>query len=302
MKIAFVILNFNTFQETIECIESIKENIDTEDYAIVIVDNHSTDESLKYLHGIVDDDKKLFLLPLEKNYGFARGNNVGIKYANDHFKPDYVVVLNSDTKVIQKNLMKRIDEEYQKSTFAVLGPMIITSNGLCNNSPDTPYTLERIEDEIKTLLIERFFTFVYLHRMMYGIRFVIKTIKDKLLRLSYETKDDLLCLEHHNDVVVQGAFLIFAQKTFEFIDGFSENTFLYYEEALLYESIKEHSLEMVYTPEIIVFHKEKTSAKRAHDNERKYLLFTLDCLLDSARILRNYLAKKERNETEETDD
>ena len=38
----------------------------------------------------------MHVIASEKNLGFARGNNLGIRYARSHFEPDFIVAANSD--------------------------------------------------------------------------------------------------------------------------------------------------------------------------------------------------------------
>lgn len=114
MKIAFVILNYNTFQETKECILSIENKIDTQDYRIIIVDNQSKDDSADKLEKFIQQREKAVLIRNPENLGFAKGNNAGIAYANKNFKPEYMVVLNSDTELMQDNLVETLDGRFSR--------------------------------------------------------------------------------------------------------------------------------------------------------------------------------------------
>ncbi len=114
MKVAFVVLNYNTFQETKECVLSIEEKIDTDNYKIVIVDNESKDDSAEKIAEFIKDRNNAVLLRNEENMGFAKGNNVGIEYANRKYKPKFMVVLNSDTELIQDDLIGTLDKEYRE--------------------------------------------------------------------------------------------------------------------------------------------------------------------------------------------
>ena len=49
MNIVFVILNYNIYKETINCVESITANLDTDSFHIIIVDNASKTEAGKIL-------------------------------------------------------------------------------------------------------------------------------------------------------------------------------------------------------------------------------------------------------------
>jgi hypothetical protein len=91
------------------------------DYKVVVVDNGSTDDSVDFVKmnfPMVD------VLALDKSYGFARGNNEGIKYALERYKPEYVVLLNNDTVIVQKNWLKVL----VASSFDISEPVILNSD------------------------------------------------------------------------------------------------------------------------------------------------------------------------------
>ena len=70
--VGFVILNYKTYQDTIKCVQSIVNTIDTDNYFIVIVDNGSDNESLEVLNKEYEKDDKIAVLDAEKNLGFSK--------------------------------------------------------------------------------------------------------------------------------------------------------------------------------------------------------------------------------------
>lgn len=101
-KLAFIILNYNTYEDTVLCIESIFRfsGIDPENIKIVIVDNASTDNSANELESKYSENSDIVLLKNAENLGFARGNNVGIRFTLKEYDPEFLVVLNSDTELM----------------------------------------------------------------------------------------------------------------------------------------------------------------------------------------------------------
>ncbi len=87
--ISIVIPNYNGKEFLYSCINSIMNQTLIAD-EIIIVDNNSTDGSLEY---IKNNYPMVKLIELEKNYGFSKAVNVGIKTS----KNPYVVLLNNDT-------------------------------------------------------------------------------------------------------------------------------------------------------------------------------------------------------------
>lgn len=88
-----MILNFNAYQDTLNCIASV-EKITYPNYRVVIVDNYSQDTSVAMLVNLPGAT----LLVSPENYGYAPGNNIGIKYALEH-GAQYICVLNNDVEV-----------------------------------------------------------------------------------------------------------------------------------------------------------------------------------------------------------
>lgn len=95
-NISFVILNYKTYQEAIACTESIFSSQTYEDIKVVIVDNGSRNESVAALRERFGEDERVHLVTSPDNLGFAKGNNLGIAYAREHFDPDFIVAANSD--------------------------------------------------------------------------------------------------------------------------------------------------------------------------------------------------------------
>ena len=95
-KIAIILVNYNKYQVTFECVESlIKMNPDN--YCVYIVDNGSQNDSAAKLKER-EAELGYKLIVSDENLGFAGGNNIGIKRALKD-GCDYVMLLNNDTEV-----------------------------------------------------------------------------------------------------------------------------------------------------------------------------------------------------------
>jgi GT2 family glycosyltransferase len=93
-SLAIIIINWNSFDVTSNCLTSIR-SVSYENFKIIVVDNGSSDDSAVKLKRFFPE---IILLKNEKNIGFTGGNNQGIEYAlaNDF---DLVMLLNNDTVV-----------------------------------------------------------------------------------------------------------------------------------------------------------------------------------------------------------
>ena len=100
-KVSIIILNWNGLEDTIECLESLKR-ITYRNYDVIVVDNGSSGNDADILEekcaGYIQ------LIRNDKNYGFAEGNNIGIRYALQKLNPDYILLLNNDTIVTEEFL------------------------------------------------------------------------------------------------------------------------------------------------------------------------------------------------------
>lgn len=94
-RVSVVVLTYNNLEYTKACLLSLEINSGYENLEIVIVDNSSSDGTQEYLleYGKYRDDVCVILN--EENYGFAKGNNIGLDAASGQL----LVVLNNDTYV-----------------------------------------------------------------------------------------------------------------------------------------------------------------------------------------------------------
>jgi GT2 family glycosyltransferase len=106
MQLSIVIINYNTYQLTCNCILSIKEKLQDLSYEIILVDNASTECNPQLFKQKFPD---INLIASAVNTGFTGGNNMGIAQA----KGDYLLLLNSDTELI--NNAPKICYDYMQS-------------------------------------------------------------------------------------------------------------------------------------------------------------------------------------------
>lgn len=109
-SVSIVIINYNTFQLTCNCIESIYTKCKEGDFEIILVDNASTECNPDLF---IEKFANLILIKSDVNVGFAKGNNLGIQVA----KGEYILLLNSDTELINDAI--RPCEEYLKKYINV---------------------------------------------------------------------------------------------------------------------------------------------------------------------------------------
>lgn len=121
-QLSIIIVNYNTYQVTVNCIRSIKDFVTQLDYEIILVDNASKEcAPQKFLEEFPD----IILIPLSKNIGFGRGNNVGIQAA----KGSTLLLLNSDTLVFDDSIDKTYRFLHQQPLAGMVGCKLLNADG-----------------------------------------------------------------------------------------------------------------------------------------------------------------------------
>lgn len=112
--VSIVISSYKTRQMTIELLESIN-NLNYKKYEVILIDDGGND-------GTVEEANKKFpkvrTIKSEKNLGFSKSNNIGMKNA----KGDYIIILNSDVLFPDKKILEKminIFHKYPKTALTV---------------------------------------------------------------------------------------------------------------------------------------------------------------------------------------
>jgi len=114
--VSIIIVNFNGHEVIENCLNSVL-NTNSTKFEVIVVDNGSTDSSIKFLQNFADKSSvRVKLIKNPKNLGFAEGNNLGI--GNSSGK--YIAFLNNDT-IVDPNWLQSIVTflEKDKQTGAV---------------------------------------------------------------------------------------------------------------------------------------------------------------------------------------
>lgn len=99
ITLSVIIISYNTSQMSIECLQSIFEQTHGIKFEIIVLDNNSSDGSAK---AIANNFPQVKLIAHKENLGFAAGNNLAIKKANG----EYILLLNPDTLVLDGAIQK----------------------------------------------------------------------------------------------------------------------------------------------------------------------------------------------------
>lgn len=104
---AIIILNWNGWEDTVECLESLRQS--DADFRVLVVDNGSDDDSVLHIGNYIQDNPYFHveLLQTHENYGFAKGNNEGIRYVAERWDADSYLLLNSDT-IVEHDFLEKM--------------------------------------------------------------------------------------------------------------------------------------------------------------------------------------------------
>lgn len=304
IDIGFVILHYNAMAETKQLIESIKANIDTELYRIVVVDNASPNKTGVELLKAYENEIYVDVVLLEKNLGFANGNNIGIDYIRKTYFPLFVCCLNNDTILIQKKFFQIINKEYVRSGAAVIGPRIKLRDGSLQRSAYELLAIDYYKNEI--IRLEE--GFLENKTTKNSIKQKFNTVAPNLYRFILQIwymffKPGLLFRKEGK--ALHGCCLIFTPCFFERLNGFDNRTFLFKEEELLFLHLKENGLLSVYCPRLVIKHLEDVATNSINKSSEEKKKFLIQNQLKSTRILvceynkylANYNSQKDKGKT-----
>lgn len=288
-KLVFVILHYCAIQSTIESIESVR-NFFSDD--IIVVDNGSPDQSGQQLTDKYQHISTVHIILNEHNDGFAKGNNIGYRYAKDILQAEFIVVMNNDVLMIQSDFTQKVKSIYDQNRYDVLGPDIITPAGEHRN----PHRLQTFtKKELNRIIRNRTIILWYLRiKRFLGINDKIRFIENWDTQRSIAERSNIDRKQIQKNVVLQGSCFIFSP---DFLkkesEAFCPDTFMWMEEEILTYLCQIKDYEIRYDPVIKVIHKEEVSTKESGSENTRYYFFSQQ-LRKSAIVMRQIMIQHNR--------
>lgn len=256
-KTAIIILEYNNSEDTINCIKSvIKYN--TAPAKFLIIDNGSTKketiESINInLKNIFQKDYKeidagtsierilpdAVLVKNKSNIGYAQGNNIGLDLTYNDPEIENVLILNSDILFVE-DIIPTLLKDLASNT-AIVSPLLYKL-GL----KDIDYNCAR-----KALSVNQI---ISLHIPFPNDPFGILRKR----KIPIKANTGLLQIE-----LPSGSCMLARKELFKDIQGFDKNTFLYYEEDILWEKLKNKGLCNYIDTNLKCIHLGATSTKKS---------------------------------------
>lgn len=226
MELSIIILNYNTKDLTLDCINSIvdqyKKELTDNKFEIILVDNNSEDQS-------IEDFKKLKVLGLtiiesKENLGFAKGCNLGAKNSAG----EYLLFLNSDTQIKDQGFLKMVNYLNDNKNIGILGGKLKNEDGTSQPSGG------------------KFYNLFNLFLMLYGFNKFLRESPNEIKKIDW----------------VSGASLMIKRALFEKLGGFDKDIFMYLEDMELCFKAKTKGFSTYFYPNIMLFHKERGSGDK----------------------------------------
>jgi GT2 family glycosyltransferase len=230
--VAVIIINYNSTDYTLKCIESVVDKTDVgTSYQIIVVDNNSEFPKYKKLKDNFPKSTEKSNISLHRsniNRGFGGGNMFGAQFANAY----YLLFLNNDTMLLNDGLSLLKD-------FMKINPKV----GVC--------TAQNYDEHNN--FVPSFDHNKGLRRLLFGRSF-LERINPK--KYPERKKQYTHSLEVN---WVNGAFLFFSKDAFEVVDGFDTNIFLYFEEMDICRRLLDKGYATMLVPEAKIMHYQGVS-------------------------------------------
>lgn len=232
-SVSIIIVNWNTGKLLQECLASLEKLPERSLIGhVVIIDNASSDTSIAQAQDTADR-AGFTMLRQDTNLGFAKANNLGIRYAQEHGgADDHILLLNPDTAVHPNAI------EYMEAIFAsspltgIVGPKLLETTGVVQPSVRAFPTLP-----IFMLL------FLKLHLL-----FSNTTTWKKYMQPDFDyTKQQAV------DQVMGAAFLV-RNTLIQRIGLLDEGFWIWFEEVDYCKRAKDAGFKVTYTPTASITH------------------------------------------------
>lgn len=269
---AIVILNYNNYIDTINCINSVLK-YNTAPVKFFVVDNGSPNkkcvpalkkyflETFKQEYLEIKDGSQIHIKNFPQmtfiksgiNDGYACGNNKALKYLKDDISVENILILNNDILFVQDIIPNLIRNLETLPKAAIVSPLLLKKDG---NSID--YNCARKNTTLRSIILSNLELAFHLH--------LIKSRQYILRNDSFLINNKAVEIE-----LPSGSCMLIKREFFFQIGCFDSNTFLYYEENILYKKTSARGMSNYLIPHLRCIHlgAQSTSLRR---NDYKYFV------------------------------
>ena len=262
-KISIIVLNWQNWQDTLACLDSLRQLESSANFSIIVCDNDSQDDSVAQIShwaqqyfpqdhaflnpmqdavrlskNLSNSHAKFTLIQTGENLGFAGGNNVGIRYALTNPTCEYLWILNNDTTVAQNALETLYTCAQQRPHIALFGstivdfyhPTIVQCAGGC-----------------------RYFPWLTVFKNVFGGEYLdFVNVQPETIKLDY----------------VYGASMFLRVTAVQQIGLLNEEYFLFYEELDYTRRLKKLGQNIGWCKHSVVYHKCSATIGQSRQNDK----------------------------------
>jgi GT2 family glycosyltransferase len=236
VKVSIVIVNWNVKEYLLQCLSSIRNNLNGYSHEVIVVDNSSSDGSNE---AVLKEFPKVKLIVNSSNEGFAKANNKAIKES----KGEFIILLNPDCLIKSNTIQKMVDFLTENPKCAILGPKLLNEDGSLQPS------------------CRNFLTNWHLALSHLLFKFMPEKYRGRLI---YEYSDH----SHTREVDwIVGACIATRKNAIEEIGGLDETFFMFHEDTDWCYRFKKSGWKIIFYPDAEVIHYgNKSSEKKWGDS------------------------------------
>lgn len=240
MKTGIIIVNYNDFTSTEKLINNIK------DYRIldkiVVVDNHSSDDSTSKLKKL--KLPKLKVICNEENRGYSYAINIGAKYLIEEYKECNIIISNADVIIGKEEDIEVLIKLLHRKNVGIVAPTIL-ERGTKNRGWKNPTPKQEIV--LNLAYIHRFFRKKYLY------------YSDDYYQGDFSIVD-----------VLSGCFFLIQSKTLQAVNYLDDHVFLYYEENILAKKLEVKKKINLVSNKVMIIHNHSVTIDKSLKRLKKY--------------------------------
>lgn len=240
MKTGIIIVNYNDFTSTEKLIHNIKNYrvIDK----IVVVDNHSSDDSARKLKQL--KLPKLKVIINEENKGYSYAINTGAKYLIAEYKECNIIISNADVIIEKEEDIETLIKLLHRKNVGIVAPTIL-ERGTKNRGWKNPTPKQEIV--LNLAYIHRFFRKKYLY------------YDDDYYQGDFSIVD-----------VLSGCFFLIQSKTLQAVNYLDDHVFLYYEENILAKKLQVKKKINLISNKVTIIHNHSVTIDKSLKRIKKY--------------------------------
>lgn len=266
--VAIILLNYNSTRLTKKCVKSLLATKDEQDtYHVLIWDNASHQEPS------AEDFPGCQLVRSPKNLGFAAGNNQAVKAVLKTQNPDYLLIVNNDTR-ITKGMVRQLITTYESaSDVGIVLPKIYFEKGFEFHQKEyDPSKLGKILwfagggiDWRNVILFHKgvdevdrgqfdIDTSSFLSQTSQGVGQKIEQLLFENAALQQLVGAQSTKPTHYDTQFATGCCFLISPAVWKKLRGFDEKYFMYYEDADLSLRLRKLQKKIVFEPRATLYH------------------------------------------------